>query len=221
MIGDVRILVTGFEPFGGDPENASGLAVRGLVETWSDAEVDVELVTATLPVTFAGAPAALRAAVAAHEPDAVIAVGEAGGRLAITPERHGRNRTDARIPDEDGAQPRDEPIDDGPELRPSSFDADALVRELRAAGLPAEASDDAGGFVCNRIAVEVAGLEMPGGFVHVPAVRTHGTATVGAETDARADVAVTPSTLTVGDLARALEVVVRHVAGTLRRAGHD
>ncbi|MFK4730959.1 pyroglutamyl-peptidase I [Agromyces mediolanus] len=176
----MRILVTGFEPFGADAENASGETVTRLGREWGDP--DVELVTAILPVSFAAAPARLGELVAAHRPDAVLAIGEAGRRATVTPERFARNLIDARIPDNDGAQPRGVAIDDGPDRRAAGFDVGALVAAIRAAGVPAEASDDAGRFVCNRIAYELARAGLPGGFLHVPAVRSRGVATVGAET---------------------------------------
>lgn len=177
----MRILVTGFEPFGSDAENASGETVARLRERWSDPAI--ELVTAILPVSFDGAPARLGELVTEHRPDAVLALGEAGRRAAVTPERSARNLVDARIPDNDGVQPRGVPIDDGPERRAARFDVDAMVEAIRAVGVRAEASDDAGGFVCNRVAYELARSELPGGFLHVPAVRSRGTATIGAETD--------------------------------------
>ncbi|QCR18275.1 pyroglutamyl-peptidase I [Agrococcus sp. SGAir0287] len=202
----MRILVTGFEPFGGDPENASREAVLRLA---SHAAAGDEVVTGVLPVAFATAPLALRALVDAHAPDAVLAVGEAGGRAVVTPERHGRNRMDARIPDERGDQPRGAAIDDGAPARPATLDVDLLVAAIREAGVPAEASEDAGGFVCNRIAVEVAGLGVPAAFVHVPAVRSSGVAGVGAETDAVGGAA---TALTIDDLATALAACVRAAA---------
>lgn len=194
----MRILLTGFEPFGGDAENASREAVLRLAERGVPG---IELAVGILPVAFASAPPALRALVAEHAPDAVLAIGEAGGRAVVTPERHGRNRIDARIPDELGAQPRDLAIDDGPELRAATLDVDALVAAIRAAGVSAEVSEDAGRFVCNRIAVEVAGLGVPAAFVHVPAVRSIGVAGVGGETDAVAGIA---TALTFDELATAL-----------------
>lgn len=188
----MKILVTGFEPFGGDPENASQEAVRRLANAWAaDPQTGVELVTGTLPVAFAAAGPALTALVEQHQPHAVLAVGEAGGRSAITPERWGVNEDDARIPDNAGDQPRGTPIDAaGPARRASAFDVDALASAILGVGLPADASDDAGRFLCNHVAYLVAGLRVdsrpiPGAFVHVPAVRSSGTATVGAETDAR------------------------------------
>lgn len=210
----MKILVTGFEPFGSDTENASEVAVRLLAAGWAGRS---DLVVEILPVTFAGAPEALRDAVSRHRPDAVLAVGEAGGRGAVTPERFGRNRIDARIPDNDGAQPRDQVIDDGAPLRPATLDVDELVRRIRAVRVPAEVSEDAGAFVCNRLAVDVAALGVPAAFVHVPAVRSAGRAGVGDETDA-ATTAVT-NALTFDDLARALTACVEAAASAVRGQG--
>ncbi|WP_144721033.1 pyroglutamyl-peptidase I [Agrococcus jejuensis] len=203
----MRILLTAFEPFGGDAENASREAVLRLAERDVPG---VDLAVGILPVAFATAPTRLRALVDEHAPDAVLAIGEAGGRAVVTPERQGRNRIDARIPDEAGDQPRDVAIDDGPELRAATLDVDALVAAIRDAGVRAEASEDAGGFVCNRIAVEVAGLPVPAAFVHVPAVRSIGVAGVGRETDAVAGVA---TALTFDDLATAIGACVASAAG--------
>lgn len=201
----MRILVTGFEPFGADPENASERAVGLLAEQWAGPH---ELVTQILPVRFADAAAVLRAAVERHRPDAVVAVGEAGGRAMLTPERRARNLQDARIPDNAGEQPRDQPIDDGPEWRDLPWQPERMVAELTAAGLPAAVSEDAGAFLCNRIAHEVAVLGLPGGFLHVPAVRTRGRATVGAETDETPPAA---TELDLDQLAAGLAIVVRAV----------
>ncbi|GAA1424222.1 SRPBCC domain-containing protein [Agrococcus citreus] len=213
----MRILVTGFEPFGGDRENASLEAVRRLEAAWAaDPQPGVELVTGTLPVAFAAAGPALLALVAEHRPDAVLAVGEAGGRSAITPERWGVNEDDARIADNAGDQPRGTPIDpDGPARRASAFDAEALAGAMLAVGLPAHPSTDAGRFLCNHVAYLVAGLDVPGGFVHVPAVRSSGTAGVGAETDAGAAPrasAPRPSALSFDDLGLGLAAAVRAIA---------
>lgn len=212
----VRILVTGFEPFGGDAENASGEAVAALAAGWSDSSIEV--VTGVLPVEFVRAPAVLAALAARHRPDAVIAVGEAGGRAAVTPERTARNCIDARIPDNAGAQPRDARVADGPDERPSRVDVDAMVDAVRAQGIPAEASCDAGAFVCNQIAYVVAGLDVPGGFVHVPAVRSAGAAGVGAETDAAGGVR---SSLTITQLADALAACVRVAAAGVSGAAGE
>jgi pyroglutamyl-peptidase I len=215
----MRILVTGFEPFGGDPENASLEAVRRLADAWAaDPQPHVELVTGVLPVAFATAGPALRSLIDEHQPDAVLAVGEAGGRSAITPERWGVNEDDARIPDNAGDQPRATPIEpDGPARRPSGFDVDALVSAILAVGLPADASADAGRFLCNHVAYLVGGLEVAGGFVHVPAVRTSGTAGVGEETDPGTGPRASAlrhegHALTFDDLALGLGAAVRAIA---------
>lgn len=205
----MRILVTYFEPFGGDPENASLEAVTRMARAFADP--DIEVVTGELPVVFATASGVLDDLVRQHRPDAVLSVGEAGGRTAITPERRGVNRNNARIPDNAGGQPIDEPIvEGGPDAEPSGFDVDALVAAIEAAGVPATASDDAGLYLCNNIAFHDARLAVPGGFIHVPAVRSTGLAGVGRETDTRATAQA--QTLTFDDLARGIEAAVREIA---------
>ncbi|WP_145952785.1 pyroglutamyl-peptidase I [Tessaracoccus aquimaris] len=200
------VLVTGFEPFGGDTSNASGDAVALLRERGVPG---VDLITATLPVGFASGPAALRTLIARHRPDAVVAVGEAGGRAAVTPEMWAVNAQVARIADNDGLRPTG-PIDDGPERLAARLDVPALVAAIRATGVPAEASEDAGAFVCNAVfRAALTGFDGPAGFVHVPAVREGATAMVGAETDDAAPVA---ADLTVDDLATALAAVLRAIA---------
>lgn len=175
----MRILVTSFEPFGGDSENASREAMRALLAAWS--EPGAELVGVELPVVFDDAP--LHAAVAEHRPDAVVCLGEAGGREAITPERVAVNEMRARIADNAGFRPQGEVIVAGGEdEREAGIDVDALVRAMSEAGWAAEPSADAGRFVCNFVAYHAYGLGVPAVFIHVPALRSAGEATVGAET---------------------------------------
>lgn len=179
--GRPTVLVTGFEPFGGDTENASEAAVRELVGRWSG---PARLVAAVLPVSFGASARRLRELLEQHRPDLVVAVGEAGRRRAVSIETRARNLDDARIPDEDGAQPRREPVDQGPEWLPTRLDVDACVAAVERGGVPVEASDDAGTFVCNHVfRVLLTATDVPAGFVHVPALRTTGRAGVGAETD--------------------------------------
>jgi pyrrolidone-carboxylate peptidase len=104
------VLVTGFEPFGGDAVNESWEAVRGLAARW---DRSAELVTARLPVTFAGAGAELARHLDAHEPAVVVCTGLAAGTRAVRLERVAVNVADARIPDNLGARPVDEPVVDG------------------------------------------------------------------------------------------------------------
>ena len=192
------VLLTGFEPFADDATNPSGDAVRLVAQAWSGPE---RLVTAILPVTFAGAAATLRSLIAEHAPALVIATGLAGGRAAVTPERVAINLVDARIPDNAGARPCDEPsLAGGPAARFTTLPAKAIVRDAAAAGIPAALSTTAGTFVCNHVFYHAldAAAGMPGmraGFIHVPYARE--SAPSGA-----------PS-LPLGEIARALEIAVR------------
>lgn len=190
------VLLTGFEPFGGDAANPSGEAVRLVASRWTGPEV---LVTAVLPVTFAGAAARLRELMAEHRPDVVIASGLAGGRTAIGVERVAINLIDARIPDNDGRQPVDEPSIPGAEpARFATLPVKEIVRRIAATGIPAELSYSAGTFVCNHVfftALEATASTARAGFVHVPWATEH--APAGA------------TALPLHDIATALEIVVR------------
>lgn len=165
------VLLTAFEPFGGDARNPSWDAAQRLAETWDG---PANLVVEQLPVVFAEERARLAAAIAKHRPAVVIATGLAAGRATVTPERVAINVMDARIPDNAGAQPVDEPID--PCGAPAAFSGlpiKRIVRDVRAAGVPASVSNTAGTFTCNQVFYELmsfAGREgFRAGFVHVPA----------------------------------------------------
>ena len=167
-----RLLVTGFAPFGGDKVNPSWQAVRALpdvVGVW-------ELYKKELPVTFCGAPKALLAAMDETEPDAVLMVGLAGSRGMVTPERQGVNEIVARIPDNEGNQPNNEPVvPGGPEILYSTLPVEDMTEAIEALGIPARLSENAGRFVCNALLYSVLyELErsedpVPAAFVHVPA----------------------------------------------------
>lgn len=197
------VLLTGFEPFGGDPTNPSGEAVRQVEARWDRPE---RLVVDVLPVSFVGAAARMRALIAEHEPDVVIAVGLAGNRGTVSVERVAVNLMDARIPDNDGAQPVDRPCVEGaPDARFATLPVKAIVRDILADGIPAEMSHSAGTFVCNHVffaAVDAASVR-PGtraGFVHVPWDAEH------APMDA--------SYVDLDEMVRALEVAVRTTVAT-------
>ena len=211
----MTILVTGFEPFGGETENASGAAVQRLAKI--NAPDGVQLATAILPVTWSGAAPALLRAVEEHRPDAIVAVGEAGGRAVVTPERWARNLGHGRIPDNHGVVRDAAPLARGPERLESRLDPFALTHAIRNAGVPAEVSDDAGAFLCNAIFwTALHGTDLPAAFLHVPAVRSHGLAGIGAETDPGSPRGET--TLGFSDLVHALAAAVRVAArvGSLR-----
>lgn len=163
------VLLTGFEPFGGDIANPSGDAVRRVAAEWDG---PATLIADVLPVTFAGAAARLRELIALHSPDVVISTGLAGGSTGIRVERIAVNLVDARIPDNAGAQPVDQPSS---ERAPSAYFATLPVKAIAAAiqdaGIPASVSHTAGTFVCNHAfftALDAVAPATKAGFVHVP-----------------------------------------------------
>ncbi|WP_216388347.1 pyroglutamyl-peptidase I [Arcanobacterium phocae] len=217
----MRILLTGFEPFGDDSENASWEAVKRLPMLLNDDDSKIEIITRKLPVVFATAPVQLRQFIADVNPDILIAVGEAGLRDLISVEMIAKNCADARIPDNDGYQPHGEPLDDGEAEWRTRLPAKEIVTALCQAGLPAVESYDAGLYLCN--AVFRAALRLfdgPAGFIHVPAVRQAGQASVGSETDSYRSQMTTLDThvWTVPQLTDALSVVCQIAAADSARA---
>ncbi|MBU4336270.1 MAG: pyroglutamyl-peptidase I [Actinobacteria bacterium] len=168
---DPTVLLTGFAPFDGQQENASWLAVRRVADRWSGPGV---LATALLPVSFEGVGPALDRAIDAHRPDLVICTGLAEGRARIGLERTAVNVMDARIPDQDGWSPIDEPVvPGGPVAYWSTLPIKACQEAVAAAGVPAEISNSAGTYVCNAVFYRLmhrvhrtAGTRA--GFLHVP-----------------------------------------------------
>jgi pyroglutamyl-peptidase len=166
------VLLTGFEPFGGETINPSQQVVQAL-EGWSPAP-GVWLATQTLPCVFGQAVEGLEHAMARWQPQLVIALGQAASREAVSVERVAINVDDARIPDNLGAQPIDRPVVEGaPAAYFSSLPIKAIVAALRGAGIPAEVSQTAGTFVCNHVfyALAHALQRRPGargGFIHLP-----------------------------------------------------
>ncbi|MEU7256891.1 pyroglutamyl-peptidase I [Streptomyces rimosus] len=172
MTRTTRVLLTGFEPFDGERTNPSWEAVRDVAATPPDG---LEMTAVELPCVFGRSRTALREAVAEHDPDLVLCVGQAGGRPDLTVERIAVNIDDARIPDVSGAQPIDEPVaPGGPAAYFAALPVKACVAAVREAGLPASVSNTAGTFVCNHVFYDLMHLiatERPalrGGFVHVP-----------------------------------------------------
>lgn len=166
----MTVLLTGFAAFEGQSVNASWLAVQAVAAGWA-APPRLEVVQ--LPVSFVRAPAALLAALEAFQPDVVVCVGEAGDRTALEVERVAVNVADARIPDNDGAQPVDEAVVmDGPVAYLTGLPVRACVDAATRAGVPAGVSNSAGTFVCNAVFYTLAraldGTGAAHGFVHVP-----------------------------------------------------
>lgn len=166
----MRILVTGFEPFGGQSLNPSWEVARALHGLQLQG---AQVVAVQLPCVFAQALPALQQALAQHTPDIVLALGQAEGRCDLSVERIAINVMDARIPDNAGAQPIDVPvIAGGPASYFSTLPIKSLVAGLRAAGFPASVSQTAGTFVCNQVFYALqhtlAGQGVHSGFVHLP-----------------------------------------------------
>lgn len=170
-----RILLTGFEPFDKDSVNPSWEVARAL----NGELIAGGLVHALqLPCLFGAAMAALDEALAQLQPTLIISLGLAGGRSEITPERVAINIDDARIPDNAGHQPVDQPVvRDAPAAYFSTLPIKAMVRQLRDAGIPASVSNTAGTFVCNHVFYALmhrlsrrAGPGVRGGFIHIPAL---------------------------------------------------
>jgi len=169
-----RVLLAGFEPFENDPVNPAWEIARAL-DGWTCEGAVVQAVQ--LPCVFGRAIDALDAALIGSPLQLVLCIGAAGGRTEISMERAALNIDDARIPDNAGQQPIDLPVvRDGPAAYFSTLPIKAMVRDMRAAGLPAAVSNSAGTFVCNhifyalmhRLATRPALAHTRGGFVHVP-----------------------------------------------------
>lgn len=167
----MKILVTGFDPFGGEKVNPSIEAVKRLPDTIAGADI----IKVELPTVFGKSIKKLEEVLERENPDITICVGQAGGRNRISVERVAINISDGRIPDNEGYQPIDEPIfEDGENAYFSNLPIKAMVKEMNYKNIPAEVSNTAGTYVCNHI---MYGLlyninkkypNMKGGFIHIP-----------------------------------------------------
>ena len=167
----MKVLVTGFDPFGGESINPAWEAVKVIKDEIAGAEV----VKMQIPTVVGKSIAKIHDKMVELNPDIVIAVGQAGGRFGVTPERVAINVTDARIPDNEGNQPIDEPIfADGDAAYFSNLPVKAMVQEIKNAGYPTSLSNTAGTYICNHVMYGILYYiqkEFPnvrGGFIHVP-----------------------------------------------------
>ena len=167
----MKILVTGFDPFGGDKINPAFEAVKLLPAKINGADI----VTEEIPTVFGKCGEVLRSAMQKHKPDVVVCIGQAGGRSVISVEKVAINLDEARIPDNEQRQPTDVAIvQDGPVAYFSSLPVKAIVQNIKKNNIPSSISYTAGTFVCNDIMyrllhminTEFQGLR--GGFIHVP-----------------------------------------------------
>lgn len=168
------VLVTGFEPFGADSINPSWMAAQAL---HGRVVAGHRVVGAQLPTVFGAAIDTLGEQLRRHRPVLVIATGQAGGRAALSLERVAINVNDARIPDNEGAQPVDTAvIADAPAAYFTTLPIKAMLAALLDAGIAAEVSQTAGTFVCNHVFYGLMHLlatqpelrHTRGGFIHVP-----------------------------------------------------
>ena len=164
-----KLLITGFDPFGGERINPAWEAVKRL----PDSIGEYELCKLEIPTVFSKAAETVLEKAAEYCPDVILSVGQAGTRSAVTPERIAVNIRDARIPDNAGNQPRGEfCAEDGPAAYFSTVPVAAMAEAICAAGIPGTVSNSAGAFVCNDtlylLLHRFAGSSTRVGFVHVP-----------------------------------------------------
>jgi pyroglutamyl-peptidase len=197
------ILLSGFEPFAGDPTNPSWVAVRLARDLLRGEGLDVEAVE--LPCVFGESVRVLRREIERLQPAVVISAGLAGGRERLSLERVAINCDDARIPDNAGNRPVDEEVvPGGPAAYFSTLPVKAALRALQVAGLRAEVSQTAGTYVCNHLfyglmhCLATASPGTRGGFIHVP----------------REAQAGTPGGMSLQEMGEGIAVVVRTALAT-------
>lgn len=167
----MKILVTGFDPFGGETVNPASLVVTHLPETIDNAQI----IPLIVPTVFHQSIEVIEQAMLMHDPDVIVSIGQAGGRNAITIERVAINVDDARICDNAGNQIVDEPVvSDGPAAYFSTLPIKAMVKAIQDQGIAASISNTAGTFVCNHVMYGVLHLchtkyrGKRAGFIHIP-----------------------------------------------------
>ena len=188
-----KLLITGFDPFGGASINPAWESVKLLPDTIADFEVH----KLEIPTVFGLAAEKVLEKAAEIQPDVILCIGQAGGRAAVTPERIGVNIRDAKITDNAGNQPEGKFVaEDGPAAYFSTVPVMAMANAIRAEGLPGQVSNSAGAFVCNDtlygLLHHYAGTNVKVGFIHVPWLPEQGS----------------PS-LPMTDTAKALEAAIR------------
>jgi len=167
----MRILVTGFDPFGNETVNPAYEAVKLLPDNIAGAEI----IKLEIPTVFGKCDPVVEQAIIDKKPDVVLSIGQAGGRFDISVERVAVNIADGRIPDNEGNQPIDQTIREGGENAYfASVPVKAIVEKIRARGIPSSVSYTAGSYVCNFImycVLHSIATKHPGiraGFIHVP-----------------------------------------------------
>jgi pyroglutamyl-peptidase len=167
-----RVLLTGFQPFGGETINPAWVSVRELT---GKKILGYEIVTGEIPVTRYSALEETEKLILQYEPEIVINVGQAGGSLEMRVERIGINCDDYSIPDNDGNQPKGDPVfQEGPAAYFVTVPIKAMVQEMINVGVPAIVSNSAGTYLCNHICYGVSHMaasrypQLLTGFIHIP-----------------------------------------------------
>lgn len=196
----MKVLITGFDPFGGESINPALEAVKKLPETISGAQI----IKLEIPTVFRKSLEKIEENIIKHNPNIIISVGQAGGRFGVTPERVAINIDDARIPDNEKNQPLDLKIfEDGESAYFTNLPIKAMVEEMKNAGIPGSVSNTAGTFVCNHVMYGVLYLinkkypNMKGGFIHVPYIPSQ-----------VLDKANSPS-MSIDDISKGLELCIK------------
>ncbi len=199
----MKILVTGFDPFGGEPVNPAIESVKRLPDTVAGAEI----IKLEVPTVCHKSLQKIEEKIIECDPDVILSIGQAGGRPDITVERIGINCDDCRIPDNEGNQPVDEPVfADGPAAYFSALPIKAMVQQINECGVPASVSNSAGTFICNHVLYGVRYIcehRYPGkksGFIHIPFMTSQGVGKRGVPVMALEDI--------VKGLTAAIEAIV-------------
>lgn len=171
-----KLLITGFDPFGGETINPAWEAVKLLPDTIGN----YQLTKLEIPTVFGRAAETVLKKAEEVRPQVILCIGQAGGRAAVTPERVAINLRDAKITDNDGNQPVDEPcVPGGPTAYFATVPVKAMVTAMADAGLSAAVSNTAGTFVCNDTLYTLLhrfdGTDVRCGFIHVPYLPQQGT----------------------------------------------
>lgn len=196
----MKVLITGFDPFGGESINPAWEAVKMM----GDQIAGAEIVKMQIPTVVGKSIEKIHEKMKEIKPDLVLSIGQAGGRFGVTPERVAINVTDARIPDNEGNQPIDVPIfEDGPAAYFTNLPVKAMVQAIKDAGYPSVLSNSAGTYICNHVMYGILyyiDKEFPGvrgGFIHVPYAASQ-----------VVDKPATPS-MAVADITASLEAAVK------------
>ena len=163
-----KLLITGFDPFGGETINPSWESVKLLPNQIGD----FAITKLQIPTVFKRGVQILLDTATTLCPDAIICVGQAGGRKGITPEVVGINLMDANIPDNNGYKPINKHILDGENAYFSTLPVREMVENIKNANIPSYLSYSAGAFVCNEVLYTLLhhydGTKVKVGFIHVP-----------------------------------------------------